>query len=169
SAGGEEAILAAVAAEPDGGLVMERVSGTVDSTAQPGTPEETFWGIRRVLEALGGARGLVFCLEDIHWAEPTFLDLVEYITNLSHGAPILLLCLARPELVELRPHWGGKALTIAPLSEAESEELLDELVAEWPLTAAARAQVTEAAEGNPLYLEQLVAWLAEGKGATVPP
>src|SRR5712691_8220599 len=162
SAGGEDAIRAAVADEPDGALVVERVSGTIDPALKPVSAEETFWAIRRMLETLAGERPLVVCLEDVHWAQPTFLDLLEYVAGWSRDAPIVLLCLARPELLELRPHWGGASLTLGPLTEEESEQLLDELTEEWPLTPEARAQVAEAAEGNPLFLEQMVAMLAEG-------
>jgi class 3 adenylate cyclase/tetratricopeptide (TPR) repeat protein len=169
SAGGVDAIMDAVADEPDGALVIERVLGTIDPAATPVSAEETFWAIRRMLETLARDGPLIVCLEDVHWAQPTFLDLLEYIAGWSRAAPILLLCLARPELLELRPRWGGGSLTLAPLTEQESEQLLDELTDEWPLTPEARAQVAEAAEGNPLFLEQMVAMLAEGKAAALPP
>ena len=105
----------------------------------------------------------------MHWAEPTFLDLLEYVAAWSQSKPILLLCLARPELLELRPRWGGAAMTLDPLTEAESGQLLDELAIAGPsLAPEARVQVTEAAEGNPLFLEQMVAMLAEGTTATLP-
>ena len=169
SAGGEEAIVAALASEPDGALVIERVRGTIDTAASPVSAEETFWGIRRTLETLARQRALVVCLEDVHWAEPTFLDLLEYVAAWSQSKPILLLCLARPELLELRPRWGGAAMTLDPLTEAESGQLLDELAIAGPsLAPEARVQVTEAAEGNPLFLEQMVAMLAEGTTATLP-
>ena len=99
-----------------------------------------------------------------------FLDLVEYIAGWSRDAPILLLCLARPDLLDERPRWPGASITLEPLTAAESEALLDELAAEWPLSAAARSEIAEAAEGNPLYVEQMVALLAEGERAdAVPP
>ena len=106
----------------------------------------------------------------MHWAEPTFLDLLEYVAGWSKGAPILLLCIARPELLEVRPRWGGEALMLGALSHVESQQLLDALAEEWPLDRDDRSQVAEAAEGNPLFLEQLVAMLAErGAGAGLPP
>jgi class 3 adenylate cyclase/predicted ATPase len=169
SAGGEEAIMAAVADEPDGALMVERVCATIDPAASPVSAEETFWAIRRMLETLARERPLVVCLEDVHWAQPTFLDLLEYVAGRSRAAPILFLCLARPELFESRPRWGGVSLTLEPLTEQESEQLLDELTDEWPLAPEARVQVAEAAEGNPLFLEQMVAMLAEGKAASLPP
>ncbi len=164
SAGG---VVAAVEGEPDGELIVERIG------AAPGadvSAEERFWAIRRLLETLARERPLVVCLEDVHWAQPMFLDLVEYIAGWSRDAPMLLLCLARPDLLDERPRWPGATVTLEPLTAAESEALLDELAAEWPLSAAARSEIADAAEGNPLYVEQMVALLAEGESAAaVPP
>ena len=163
SAGGEQAIGRAVAGEPDGELILARIRAS-------GSSEETFWATRRLLETLAREETLVVCLEDVHWAEPTFLDLFEYVAAWSRDAPILVLCLARPELLEVRPRWGGASLTLEPLTEHESETLLDELAREWPMPADARARIAEAAEGNPLFLEQMVAMLADGDpSADVPP
>jgi len=169
SAGGESAILAAVAAEEDGALIADRLRGALGTTAAPSSSEETFWAVRRVLETLARVRPLVICLEDVHWAEPTFLDLLEYIAGWSRDAPMLLLCLARPDLLDERPRWGGARVTLEPLTGSESEELLDELAAEWPIPSAARAEIAEAAEGNPLFVEQMVAMLAEAGETSIPP
>ncbi len=169
SAGGEEAIMAAVVAEDDGALIVDRVCGALGTAGAPGSSEETFWAIRRLFETLARARPLVVCLEDVHWAEPTFLDLLEYIAGWSRDAPILLLCLARPDLLDERPRWGGETVALEPLTERESEALLDELAAEWPIPPAARAVIAEAAEGNPLFVEQMVAMLAEAGETSVPP
>jgi class 3 adenylate cyclase/tetratricopeptide (TPR) repeat protein len=156
SAGGEDAVLRAVEAEPDGALIASRICGAA------ATPEELQWAVRRMLETLARERTLVVCIEDVHWAQPAFLDLLEYLVGWCRDAAILLLCLARPELLDVRPRWPGASVTLAPLTDAESATLLDELADEWPLTPAARAQIAEAAEGNPLFLEQMVAMLADG-------
>ncbi len=171
SAGGEQAMIAAVEAEPDGALIVERVSGAIGASSRPGSSEETFWAIRRLLEALARKRPLIVCIEDVHWAEPTFLDLLEYVAGWCRDAPVVVLCLARPELLDERPRWGGSSLALDPLTESESQQLLDELAVEWPLTADARAQITESAEGNPLFLEQMVAMLSDRGAAPreVPP
>ena len=169
SAGGEQAVMATLAAENDGTLIADRVRGALGTAAAPSSSEETFWAIRRLLETLARARALVVCLEDVHWAEPTFLDLLEYVAGWSRDAPILLLCLARPDLLDERPRWGGAAVTLEPLTALESGELLDQLATEWPLTAEAREPIAEAAEGNPLFLEQMVAMLSDGSAAELPP
>jgi class 3 adenylate cyclase/predicted ATPase len=162
SAGGEDAITAALAGEPDGSLVVERVCGALGSDSSQASAEELFWAIRRLLETLARDAPLLVCIEDVHWAQPTFLDLLEYIAGWSDDVPIVLLCLARPELLEERPRWGGTSLTLEPLTEPESQALLDELAAEWPVSAEERATIASAAEGNPLFVEQLVAMVGEG-------
>ena len=171
SVGGEGALGSAVEAEPDGSMIVERIGGALGSDAQPSSSEETFWAVRRLLETLSRERPLVVSVEDVHWAQPLFLDLLEYVAGWSRDAPIVVLCLARPELLDARPRWGGAALTLEPLTEAESEQLLDELEAEWPIIQESRAAIASRAEGNPLYLEQMVAMLSERGAAAhdVPP
>jgi class 3 adenylate cyclase len=132
--------------------------------------DEIFWEVRRLLEERARERPLLVRIEDVHWAQPTFLDLIEYLAGWSRGVPILIVCLARPELHDERPRWPGATIALDALSGEESAALLDELTAEWPIEPGARAQIEEAAEGNPLFLEQLVAMVAEGGGdASIPP
>jgi predicted ATPase len=88
-------------------LVAERIVAMLGIGKVVGAPEEHFWAVRKLLEALSNHRPLVVVFDDIHWAEPTFLDLVEHLADLSRDAPILLICVARPELLDLRPGWGG--------------------------------------------------------------
>ena len=134
--------------------------------AAPGA-EETFLLIRKLLERLARERPLVLIVDDIHWAEPTLLDLLEHLTDWTRDAPILLLCLARPDLVDKRPAWGGgrenaDVLKLQPLSDSESDQLIETLLGGSSLADAARERVHAAAEGNPLFVEQLLAMLAEG-------
>ena len=131
--------------------------------------EEIFWAVRRLLEATADRKPLIVVLDDLHWAEPTFLDLVEYVADLA-DAQVFLLCSARPDLLDSRPGWaGGKVnattIRLEALPPDEAEELLDALAAEAGIPERARAQVAEAAEGNPLFLEQLVAMLSEEPSA----
>ena len=158
SAGGPDAL----GAIPDVARRLERTDTTTD---------ETMWAVRQLLETLAHERPLLVCIEDVHWAEPTFLDLLEYVAGWTTGAPILLLCLARPELLDARPRWPGTSLVLQPLSTSEADALLDALVAEWPLPPELRARVAATAEGNPLFVEPLVAMLSEsgGESLAVPP
>jgi AAA ATPase-like protein/adenylate/guanylate cyclase family protein len=97
-------------------------------------PEEAFWAVRRVLESLARERPLVLVLDDLHWAEPTFIDLVEHVADWARDAPLLLLIMARPELLDTRPAWsGGKpnatSVLLEPLGESDAADLLWNLVA----------------------------------------
>jgi tetratricopeptide (TPR) repeat protein len=152
--------------EEDGGVIAERIAAALGRSDAPGTAEETFWATRKLFEALAKERPLVVVFEDIHWAEPTFLDLVEHVAEWSRDAPILLLCLARPELLEVRPAWGGgkrnaTSILLEPLSPSESETLIENLLGGVDLPGPVRARLAASAEGNPLFVEQLLAMLAE--------
>ena len=123
--------------------------------------------MRRLFEALARRRPLVVVVDDLQWAEPTFLDLVEHVADLSRDAPIVLLCMARPELLEGRPGWGGGKLNatsilLEPLSPARAGELVEQ-----PARRRARSAPTPrrasptACEGNPLFAEELLAMLID--------
>jgi tetratricopeptide (TPR) repeat protein len=157
--GGEEAVVRAMGDETDAALVVERLRVLGGNGVAP--PEELFWAVRRLFEVLARPRPLLILFEDVHWAEPTLLDLVDHISRWSRGAPILLLCVAREELLEERPRWGGAIVRLEPLSAEEATQLLDALDSRDMLSAELRARVAEVAQGNPLYTEQLVAMLAE--------
>ena len=138
------------------------------------TAEEIAAAVRKLLQAAAADRPLVVLFDDIHWGEPTFLDLVEHVADWSRDAPILLLCLARPELLELRPGWGGgklnaTAVLLEPLSAAETDELIDALLGERELEPALRERIRAAAGGNPLFVEQMLAMLEETPGAVTVP
>ena len=157
--GGEQAVADAMGDDPDAALVVERLRVLEGSGAAP--PEELFWAVRRLFESLAATRPLLVVLEDVHWAEPMLLDLVEHVSRWSRDAPILLLCVARADLLEERPQWEGVHVRLEPLSSGEATELLDALDEGGILSSELRARVAEAAQGNPLYTEQLVAMLAD--------
>jgi class 3 adenylate cyclase/tetratricopeptide (TPR) repeat protein len=156
--GGDAAIADAARTEPDGSLIVERLQALGEGG---GPAEELFWAVRRLFEALARERPLIVVLEDLHWAEPTLLDLVEHVSRWSRDAPILLLALARPELLEERPRWEGTLLRLDSLSPEEASQLLEALDDGGLLSPQTRARVTETAQGNPLYAEQLVAMISE--------
>jgi class 3 adenylate cyclase/DNA-binding SARP family transcriptional activator len=127
-----------------------------DETSLVGSSHEVFAAVRRILEELARERPLVAVFDDVHWAEPTFLDFVEYLAGRLGDARVLAFCLARPQLAEQRPAWlqpPTAALVLEPLSATDSERLLENLGA----PAAVRPRIAEAAEGNPLFVEQLAA------------
>ena len=138
--------------------------------------EEIAWAMRRLLEVVAEDAPLVVVLDDIHWGEEAFLDLVDHVAELSRGAPILLLCMARPELLDRRPGWGGGKLNattvlLEPLAAADADILVASLLEGGLAEAGLRAKILEAAEGNPLFVEEMVAFLhdAPGGAGTVPP
>jgi class 3 adenylate cyclase/tetratricopeptide (TPR) repeat protein len=144
--------------------------GVVTSTS------EAAWAFRRLLETVALAMPLVVVFDDIHWGEPTFLELVEHVADLSRDAPILLLCVARPELLDRRVGWGGGKLNattslLEPLDARATEMLIEALLAGGELDDALRVRIRDAAGGNPLFVEEMLALVREsGNGqVTVPP
>jgi class 3 adenylate cyclase/tetratricopeptide (TPR) repeat protein len=149
-----------------GELVYERVSQVLGLTSDSAVPDETFWAIRRLLEIMARSGPLVVVFDDIHWAEPTFLDLIEHIADWTHDAPLLVVCLSRRELLDVRPGWGGgkvnaTMIQLEPLSAEECAALVDGLLGEAGLAASARERIVEAAEGNPLFVEQMLSMMID--------
>ena len=134
--------------------------------AEVAAGEETFWAIRRFFEATARERPLVLVFDDIHWGEPTFLDLVEHIADWSRGSPILLLCMARSDLLDLRQGWGGGKLNAAtvslePLSDEQSGRLIANLLGSTEMPAEIADRIVDTAGGNPLFVEHMLAVLID--------
>jgi class 3 adenylate cyclase len=166
-------VRAALQGEGDAELVAVRIDAALGATDTPVSPEDIAWGVRRLFEVAGRSDPLVVVFDDIHWAEPTFLDLVEYVVAFAQDVPLLVLCTARPDLYELRPTWtapraNATVLTLEALSRADSTTLAESL---GHLPEETRERVVEAAEGNPLFVEQLVAMQEEtgDRDLEVPP
>jgi DNA-binding SARP family transcriptional activator len=174
-----EALRGALGAHPDRQLTAlldgeessQRATATISALLggfdAPTSTAEVFWALRLLLERLGRERPVVLVLEDAHWAESTLLDFVEYVDGFA-GAPILILCLTRPELLDERPTWAEHATSLGRLPLGDMVALLESIGAD-QLEPAGRDRVAEAAEGNPLLAEQLLAWAAEGGGLDVLP
>ena len=145
----------------------------LDEALTAPTPEDVFWGVRKALEQRAREQPLALVVEDIHWAEPTLLDLLEHLVDWARDAPLLLLCLARRELVDDRPSWvrhDTPLIALEPLSGRESDELIEGLIGSAELDEPTRTRIREVAEGNPLFVEQLLAMIAEGgEHERVPP
>ena len=138
------------------------------------SPNEAAVATRKLLEAQAAERPLVVVWDDIQWAEPTFLDLIEHIVDWSRGAPILVLCVARPELLQLRPAWGGgkanaTSLLLEPLGRDETSTLIDNLLGGADLRDTTRSQILRASEGNPLYVEEMLMLRGDGDSEVVVP
>jgi class 3 adenylate cyclase/tetratricopeptide (TPR) repeat protein len=121
--------------------------------------DDLFDAWRRFLERMAARYPLVLVLEDIHWADEGLLDFVEHVADWAQG-PILTLALARQELFDTRPSWGGgkrnaSAISLDPLTPEESRAMLDDLLSGGPSDDLERS-IAERSEGNPLYVEELV-------------
>jgi predicted ATPase len=136
-------------------------------------PDEAFWAVRRVLESLARIRPLVLVIDDLQWAEPTFVDVVEHVADWAREAPLLLLIMARPELLDARPGWGGgkpnaTSVLLEPLGESDAADLLWHLVDPATLGERTAERILRVAEGNPLFVEELVAMLDESDDGDLP-
>jgi predicted ATPase/class 3 adenylate cyclase len=165
-AGARAKIDAVVAGSRNASLIAERVAALIGVDEVVAELQETFWAIRKFLEWLGRTQSVVVLLDDLQWAEPTLLDLVEYLAGGSRDAAIFLLCLARPDLMELRPSWGGgrsasSVLTLPPLDEAESEQLIGSLLEGASIGERGTRRIADSAAGNPLFLEEMLRMLED--------
>jgi class 3 adenylate cyclase/tetratricopeptide (TPR) repeat protein len=156
--------------EGDPAEPLRSLLGETETTA---AAAEIAWGFRKLLEQEAQEQPLVVVLDDLHWGEETLLDLVEHVADLSRDAPLLLLCLARPELLERRPSWGGgkwnaTTVLLEPLDAAETESLLAELGG---VGDDLRDRILQVAEGNPLFLEEMLGLVRDsgGEAIEVPP
>jgi len=161
NAGGPEAVTHALAGEENEQLLAERLSAAGGLSAATFTTDEIFWAVRRFVEINARDRLVVLVIDDAHWAEPTFHDLLDYLAAFVTAAPVALIRLGRPELLERRPGpSASETIELGPLAEADARELLVAVGAPEP----AHAEILSVAEGNPLFLEQLAA-VASDRGA----
>jgi class 3 adenylate cyclase/tetratricopeptide (TPR) repeat protein len=127
---------------------------------------DTQLAFRRLLESRAKGKPQIVLLDDLHWAEPTFLELVEHVADLSRDVPIFLVCVGRMELLEMRPEWGGgklnaTSLLLQPLGEKACGDLIENLLADAELDEATRARIVTTSEGNPLFVEEMLAMVRE--------
>ena len=134
--------------------------------ASDGQQSESFTAWRRFFEGMAEQRPLVLVFEDIHWADDGLLDFIDHLVDWGTGVPILVVCTARPELLERRPGWGGgklnaATLSLSPLSDDETARLFGALLRRPVLEADAQERLLAQAGGNPLYAEQYAQMHAE--------
>jgi class 3 adenylate cyclase/tetratricopeptide (TPR) repeat protein len=149
----------------DGERIASLVGGLL-SWDEPGATEDAFWAVRKLFEHLAREQPLVLVFDDIHWAEPSFLDLVEHLAEWTRDAAVFLLCVARPELLDVRPGWGGgkmnaTSILLEPLDGDEASRLVDNLLGSAEIPMRARERILEAAEGNPLFVEEMLGMLID--------
>ena len=153
-----------LASEPEAEVVVDRLAAATGLGEGDATNEEAFWAVRKLIEALAQERPVVVAFDDVQWAEPTFLDLVEHLADWTRNAPVLLVCLARPELLDERPTWGGgkvnaTSILLEPLRDNEVERLIGHLLGEAPPEIIAK--LVASGEGNPLFVEEMLAMLVD--------
>ena len=136
---------------------MRGILGAIGLSDEPAQAEETAWALRRLLERLARERPLVVAVEDIHWAQPALLDLLDHVVALSSGAPILLVCLTRPELLETRPAWAAPQPNRCVSCSTRSATRRRASSPSASERASCADRIARRAEGNPLFVEQLVA------------
>jgi class 3 adenylate cyclase/tetratricopeptide (TPR) repeat protein len=156
-----ERIRARIAALTDGDeIVSDRITDVL-GLGGDARADEAFWALRKLFEAAARERPLVLVLEDVHWAEATLLDFVEYLVGWCRGSPMMVICLARPELLEARPGWLGEYLVLEPLDDDVVRALLENVLGSAQLEPDAARRIAKAAEGNPLFVEELVRMLVD--------
>ncbi len=152
--------------DDDQAVVAERVAGALGVVESTAYPAETFWAVRKLLEAVARERPLVVVLEDIQWAEPTFLELIEYLPTAIGELPVLIVAVTRSEIFESRPDFAVRLpsavhLELQPLGESDSRALVGHLAGDRGMAAGLSDRLVASAEGNPLFVEELVRMVVE--------
>jgi tetratricopeptide (TPR) repeat protein len=154
-------------------LAASMVSAAIGRSHSTASAQDVQWAVRRLLEALARKLALVVAFDDIQWAEPPLLDLIQYLASYVRTAPVAIVCLARDDLLERRPAWAtafgrGATVRLRPLSDTDSAQLLRGLAGRQGRRLR-RFEILAAAEGNPLFLEHLVAMRADDPAGATPP
>ena len=147
--------------------VVDRIASAIGLGSEQFSLEELFWGTRKFFELLARERPLLVLFDDIHWAEPTFLDLIEHLLASVEDAPLLLLCPTRHELLEQRPDWaerpGSARIVLQPLTGTDMETIVGNLLGEAGIAENVRERIVAAADGNPLFVEQMLSMLVDNE------
>jgi class 3 adenylate cyclase/tetratricopeptide (TPR) repeat protein len=148
------------------GPVVDRIAAAIGLSAESFPIAEIFWAARSLIESLGREQPLVIVIDDIHWAEATFLDLLDHLAGSLQGTALLLLCTSRRDLIEERPEWSkampnAEAIFLGPLSKDESAQIAINLFGDMELPERLRARIIDAAGGNALFIEQMLSMLVD--------
>jgi tetratricopeptide (TPR) repeat protein len=159
---------------PDEAIVdlLALAAGVVEAVGADRSRREIAWAAREWAERLAATQPVVLAFEDVHWSEEPLRDLIEHLADSVRDAPLLILCLARPELLETDPDWGGgrtrgATIELGALTRPDAEELVDALLADDAVSPAIRDAVLDKTEGNPLFVEETVRMLAEGTDGSI--
>jgi len=162
---GPEEALAKLRSRVADGDVVDRLASVIGLSDAPFPVPEIFWGARRFLEELAGDRPVLLFIDDIHWAESTFLDLIGNLVQTVDAAPVLVLCSSRRELLDRQPEWGegerSLRLVLEPLTDADAGRVVEALLGGTGTDPGLQRRIVEAAAGNPLFVEQLLSMLID--------
>ena len=141
-------------------------TGVLEAVHGERSQKEIAWAAREWAQLMAQTQPLVLVFEDIHWAEEPLLELIEHLTDWVREGPLLILCLARPELLDVRPNWGGgrvraTSIELEPLGEEESDQLVTALAAEGGVSPETRRALLDKTGGNPLFVEETMRLVAE--------
>jgi tRNA A-37 threonylcarbamoyl transferase component Bud32 len=154
-----------VSADADADRIAEVVAAVLGAGTAAASEDEVFWAIRRFLRLLGGDEPVILVMDDVQWADATLIDLIDALTSWETESPLVVLCLARPELLEQVPTWGASAeesllLRLPPLGDEEVRSLVSHALGNTIPSEIGR-RLTAESGGNPLFLQELVATYRE--------
>ena len=147
-------------------MLFDRVAAAAGLTDATVGMQETFWALRRVLEQVARQRPVVVIFDDLQWAESAFLDLLDYLVRSCRDAPILILSLARTDLLDDRSEWAARVpgttmVHLPPLTDSESSDLIEELLLGEDLAGGLKEQISEVGGGNPLFVVEMCQMLRD--------
>ncbi|MGH2795732.1 MAG: ATP-binding protein [Actinomycetota bacterium] len=148
---------------PDQADLGRRLAGMLGGGAAPGPIQETFLAVRRWLEHLASDGPVVVVFDDIQWGEEAFLDLVQYLATFVASSRLLVVCLARPELLDVRPDWSrvGATIRLEPLEAGSSTAMIANLLGREGMPEELATTIVHAAAGNPLFIEEMLRMLVD--------
>jgi class 3 adenylate cyclase/tetratricopeptide (TPR) repeat protein len=141
-------------------------TGVLEAVHGERSQQEIAWAAREWAQLMAQTQPLILVFEDIHWAEEPLLELIEHMTDWVRDGSLLILCLSRPELLDVRSDWGGgrvraTSIELEPLGDADSEQLIDALSEVGDISPETRRALLEKTGGNPLFLEEVMLTVAE--------
>jgi class 3 adenylate cyclase/tetratricopeptide (TPR) repeat protein len=160
----QEARVAILRLADGDGDVADRIGSILGLVDESFGVSEIFWAVRRLFETVAATQPLVVVFEDVHWAEQTLLDLVDHL-NETATASVALVCAARPSMTDRYPDWGTREneslVVLEPLSDEDIARIIDNVLGGAGIGDLARSRVAQAAEGNPLFVEQMVSMMID--------